>query len=257
MNKKQQNQIIEYINIKKTVTTHELCEQFQLSESSCRRLLQRLQDDEIVTRYHGGAFSNERIQEKTDIAKRFNEFEKQKDAIAKAAAELIEPNATVILLGGTTVFRICKYLKNKKITVITNSMIVFSELRDKKNINLILLGGEYVREEEELSGVLTNRNSNLFISDHMFMGAAGYIRNTGFTTSDMESLELYSWCEKLSNHVHILFDSSKFEARGKAITIANKDLTSCITDTGIDPVIQKELEKSNVKVIVADDKEEI
>lgn len=252
MDKTQRNQIIEYINVKKSVTTYELCEQFHISESSCRRLLQNLQDEGIVTRYHGGAFSNEQIQEKTDFAKRFNEFEKEKEAIAKAAAELIEPESTIILLGGTTVFRICKYLKNKRVTVITNSMIVYSELRDKKNIKLILLGGEYVREEEELCGVLTNRNSNLFISDHMFMGAAGYIRNTGFTSSDMESLELYSWCEKLSNQVHILFNSSKFEARGKAITISNKNLTSCITDSGIASAIKQELENANVKVVIAD-----
>lgn len=257
MNTQQTNKIIEYINIRKNVTTHELCDKFNLSESSCRRLLQRLQDEGVVRRYHGGAFSNEQIQEKTDFAKRFNENERSKEAIAKAAAELIEPNSTVILLGGTTVFRICKYLKNKKITVITNSMIVFSELKDKKNIKLILLGGEYVREEEELSGVLTNRNSNLFISDHMFMGAAGYIRNAGFTTSDMESLELYSWCITLSNQVHVLFDSSKFEARGKAITVSNKELTSCISDKGIDSVIAKELEKADVKVIIADKEEDV
>lgn len=252
MNKQLENKIIEYIDVNKNVTTQEICTTFQLSESSCRRLLQRLQEEGIISRYHGGAFSNLQMLDRTDIANRFNVHEQQKEAIAKAAADLIESNSTVILLGGSTVFRMCKYLKYKRITVITNSIIVFSELKDKKNVKLILLGGEYVREEEELTGVLTNRNSNLFISDHMFMGAAGYIRNTGFTTSDMESLELYSWCIKLSNQVHLLFDSSKFETRGKAITVNNRELTSCITDSGIDAITKKELVSADVNVIFAD-----
>ena len=257
MNKQLKNQVLEYIEIQKNVSSQELCEKFNLSESTCRRLLSKLQDENKITRFRGGALAKQARLEDTDLSRRFTLHEKEKEAIAKAAAKLVQPNSTIMLMGGTTVYRMCKYLKNMRLTVITNSMIVFSQLQNQRGIQLILLGGVYVKEEEELSGVLTNTNSKLFTCDHLFMGAAGYIRNAGFTTSDLNSLELYSWCIALSEKVHLLFDSSKFSARGKAITVSNSELTSCISDEGMPLELRREVESYGVDVIIARESEEI
>ena len=256
MNKQLKNQVLEYIEIQKNVSSHELCDRFHLSESTCRRLLLKLQDEDKITRYRGGALAKQKNLENTDLSKRFTLFENEKEAIAREAAKLVSPNSTIMLMGGTTVYRMCKYLKNMHLTVITNSMIVFSQLQNQKGIQLILLGGIYVKEEEELSGVLTNTNSKLFTCDHLFMGAAGYIRNAGFTTSDLNSLELYSWCIALSEKVHLLFDSSKFSARGKAITVSNTELSSCISDSKMPADLIEEIESYGVNVMIADESEE-
>ena len=251
MTKDLQKKMLEYIQIQKTVTTGELCDKFNISESSSRRFLQKMSDQGKIQRFHGGAIFLE-DEDSSEIQKRYHVCEKEKESMAKKAAELIKPNTPIILLGGTTVYRICKYIKHMKLTVITNSMIVFKELQSSKGIQLVLLGGEYNRDEEELCGVLTNNNSKLFACDHLFFGAAGYIRNTGFTTSDMNSLQMYSECMALAKQVTLVFDSSKFEERGKAITVNNKELTYLITDSKIKDVYVNELKKAHVQVIVAD-----
>lgn len=244
-------QILETINIKKTITTLELCEKFSISESSCRRALSRLENKGEISRYFGGANSIEKVDRNIDIYNRFDVNDEQKEMIAKKAAEEIKPNSTIILLGGTTVFRICKYIKNMKLTVVTNSMIVFNELYNRKEIVLILLGGQYNKEEAELTGVLTITNSKVFICDHLFMGAGGYVRNVGFTTDDLNSIELYSWCISVSEKTSVLFDSSKFANRGKAISASIASIDNIITDSNISEELVSELKQNNLEVIIA------
>ncbi|MEG0577757.1 MAG: DeoR/GlpR family DNA-binding transcription regulator [Bacilli bacterium] len=251
MKKEIQREIQEFIFIKKSVTTLELCDKFNLSESSCRRELSRLDNLGIIKRYHGGAICIETVHENKGINDRFSINEFEKEIIAKQAVDLIKPNSTIIMLGGTTVFRMCKHIQNMNLTIITNSMIVFQELCNRKNIHLILLGGEYKKDEAELTGVLTITNSKIFVCSHLFMGIAGYIKNTGFTTTDMSSIELYSWCIAMSNQINILCDSSKFEKKGKAITAYLSDVDYVLTDSKMNTVTKKELEDKGICVLIA------
>ena len=165
---------------------------------------------------------------------------------------MIKPHSTAVLLGGTTVFRICKHIKNIPITVITNSMIVFNELVDKEHIQLILLGGEYNRDEAELRGFLTLAGSKLMTCDYLFMGADGYVQNVGCTTADLEAMELYNWCMALSQSTIVLMDSTKFGKRGKAVIAAIKNIDIIITDNGISPEALRQMEENAVEVIIVE-----
>lgn len=251
MKKEIQKKLLEFINIQKTVTTLELCDKFHLSESSCRRELHRLEDLNLIKRYHGGVNSLEKLGENESIKMRFTLEESKKESIAKEAAKLIQPESTIILLGGTTVFRMCKHIKQMKLTVITNSIIVFHELYNQKNIHMILLGGEYKKDEAELSGVLTITNSKVFVCDHVFMSVSGYVKNTGFTTTDPASVELYTWCMRLSNQVNLLCDSSKFENKGKIITASLGDIDYLITDEDIGDWAKQSLLQKDVRMIIS------
>lgn len=251
MKKETQRRILEFIDVHKTVTTMELCDKFELSESSCRRELHRLDEAHKIQRYHGGANSVDKLDENESIKERFSLEEEKKEAIALAATTLIQPDSTIIMLGGTTVYRMCKHIKHMKLTVITNSIIVFHELYNQKNIHLILLGGEYKKDEAELSGVLTITNSKVFVCDHLFMSVSGYVKNTGFTTSDPASVELYTWCMRMSNQRNLLCDSTKFDKKGKVITASIGDVDYLITDDNIAQWNLENLKQKGVHVIVA------
>lgn len=250
MKKKLVQEILEFIRINQTVSTLEICERYQISESTTRRLLQNLEDSGKIRRYHGGAMFIGKGKS-TEIQSRYHVCEESKEKIAKKAASMVQPNKTIMLLGGTTVFRMCKYLKYKKLTVITNSMLVFNELHNYPNIHLILLGGEYNSKEEELYGFLTQANSKKFTCDYLFFSVSGYIESGGFTTSDFHSIELYTWCMTMSEKVILLFDSSKFHMRGKAITAELSDLTCLITDENIEDSTLKELKNKKLNIIIA------
>ena len=251
MTKSLDKKVLETINRKKTVSIMELCKEFDFSESSCRRALRRLEAQELIARFHGGANCLEKNQSHLDVFKRFDTNADEKEIIAREAAKKIMPNSRIILLGGTTVFRICKYIKNMVLTVITNSIIVFNELSNYPKIELILLGGILNREEAELRGFLTVSNSKLFSCDHVFMGTEGYIKNAGLTTTDSESIELYHWCMALSQETNVLTDSTKFKRRGKAIVVSLEEITNLITDEGISKEVIEELSINNINVIIS------
>ncbi len=251
MNKETQKQFLEFINVQKTVTTVELCDKFNLSESSCRRELHRLEESNLIKRYHGGAISLDKVDENSSIKERFDLAEDKKEAIAKEAAKLIQPGSTIILLGGTTVYRLCKYIKHMKLTVVTNSIIVFHEFYNQKNIHLILLGGEYKRDEAELTGVLTITNSKLFVCDHLFFSVSGYVDHVGFTTTDPESVELYTWCMQLSKQTNLLCDSTKLTKKGKILTASISDVDYIISDEKIKPAVKEGLIEQGAKLIIA------
>lgn len=250
MKKDQTQEILEFIRINQTVSTPEICERYQISESTTRRILQKLEDSGKIRRFHGGAmFSGKETS--TELQTRYHLAEDKKEMIAKKAASMVKPNKTIVLLGGTTVFRMCKYLKYKKLTVITNSMLVFNELHNYPNIHLILLGGEYNAEEEELYGFLTQASLKKMACDYMFFSVTGYIESSGFTTSDFNSIELYSWCMTMSENVVLLFDSTKFQIRGKAITAEISDVTYLITDKEIEKSTLSDLTNKGLDIIVA------
>lgn len=247
MNQKDK-QVLEMINMKKMVTTGELCELFGYSESTARRTLQRLSDRGMIQRYHGGAMSNKYKVEQEGIQHRFEQQSQEKDRIARHAVEQIRPGSTIVMLGGTTVYKMCKYLQGMKITIITNSMLVFEELKSNPRTNIILLGGRYNYVEEEVRGVLTNTNLKLLRADALFTGATEFHPHIGFMTGDIESVELYRLCIEAVNRTFVLADSSKLGEGGAAVMAVCQMIDCLITDTGLLDMHVAGFEEQGVKV---------
>lgn len=247
--------IKEYVCRNKYVRTMEIVHKFSYSESTVRRLVSELHDSGDVIRCRGGAFSPECLVESADTLHQNERYATQKKSIANRASLEVRDHETILLLGGTTVSRMCKQLKGKSITVATNSLYVFEELRNETSIELILLGGLFNKKEAECSGMLPLPCTDDFICDRVFMGVSGYVRKSGFSTSDLNSVELYNWCIKVSKKVYVLIDSSKFSIRGKGITAKLKDVDVVITDKDVTKSIVHELEEYQTKVLVAKEKE--
>ena len=69
---------------------------------------------------------------------------KEKEAIAKTAAQLVGDGEVIYIDAGTTCLKMIPYLKNKKITVVTtNAMVVPSILETE--INVIMIGGDVLK----------------------------------------------------------------------------------------------------------------
>lgn len=251
MSKTLDDKVLERINLKKTVTIELICSEFAISESTCRRVLKRLDEKGLILRFHGGANSLEVKPESVGVYDRYYTKADLKDSIAKEAAKMVKPFETVFLLGGTTVFRMCKFIKELPLKVITNSLLVFNELSMTKNIELVLLGGTFNREESDFRGPLTTTNTKLFTCDHIFMGADGYISNAGFTTKDEGVIDLYRSSMMLANKSYLLTDSSKFKSRGKAVIAPLEEVTQVFTDHLVSKDIVAELKRFSINVVIS------
>lgn len=247
--KKDETAILEFINVKKIVTIGEICTRFGFSESTSRRAVKKLADAGRVQRHRGGAMSNLYAQTSALVYQRFQEHMEEKERIARNAAQHVRNDSTVILMGGSTVCRMCKYLKKKTITVITNSLLVYEELKDNPTTSLVLLGGRFNYDEMEVGGMMTNSNIHSLRADSLFMGAYNFHPQVGFTTPDMETIEFHHLCFNAVNNVFMLVDSSKLGTDGAAVMATCDMVNYIISDTGLSDEAAAEFEEKKIKVL--------
>jgi len=239
---------LELINVRKSISTLELCRVLGVSESTARRLLLRLSDLGAIHKYHGGGMSIDYFNTRNDLHKRFELHADEKDRIAKAAASHVKPGSTLILLGGTTVYKMCKYLKGIRVTVITNSMIIFDALKDEQAVEILMLGGKFNRNEMEVRGVITHANQKMLRADSLFMGTVSFHPRIGFMTNDIDSIELYSLCMDAANTCYMLADSYKFGVAGAAVTATCAQLDCLISDNALSEDIVAAFQQEGLEV---------
>lgn len=240
--------ILRYINEKQHVTIEQMCQDLSISESTARRSIVELEGKGKIKRFRGGAYILH-DDAKTLVTTRQNINEENKVKIAKRAAMLVKENSTVILLSGSTVGFICRHVKKKNVTVITNSLVVLNELKSFPNIRLIVLGGLYNHEEAEFGGILSNPSLNYLRADRLFMGCSGFDERHGFTNRNY-SVELYRACIQACKDVCVLVDSSKYNKGGVSIAAKPEQVKYLISDSGLPEEAVEAFKSRGMSVII-------
>ena len=120
-----------------------LAERWQVQPITIRRDLEQLAEEGLLIRTHGGAVRNERVRLEFNYSDRIQQQLAEKRAIARYAADLVEPGQTIILDTGTTTQLLARELVPRTdLQIVTNSMVVAHELRAALGLNVILLGGQ-------------------------------------------------------------------------------------------------------------------
>ncbi len=140
-------EIENYIKNAKVASLDELLNQFGISIQTLRRDLKELENRNVIKKVYGGVVYNEDIVANTeviDIKSREIENLNQKQQIGKVAASLLEEQDVIFIDSGTTACQIIPFMnEDMYLTVITHSALAFEMLEGKKNVKIILLGGEY------------------------------------------------------------------------------------------------------------------
>lgn len=148
--------ILEQVNQRGIVTVNDLITILNVSDMTIRRDLDELAKDGKIIRIHGGAQSINAptLTELSHIEKK-KIHSIQKEAIAKQAASLIQENSTIYLGPGTTIELIAQYVhRTEGLRIVTNSLPVFKTWKNK-DIELILIGGNYRKKSGAFIGSLT------------------------------------------------------------------------------------------------------
>jgi DeoR/GlpR family transcriptional regulator of sugar metabolism len=245
--------VLDYIDLHQFAAVEELSSQLKISLSTVRRILDRLEQRNRVVRYHGGATIVNDHQRQTALSTRYDANRNEKESIARAAAGMIEPGSTIILLGGTTVFYLCRYLRQRRLRIITNSLIVLDALKNDSMLEMILLGGVYNPDESEVRGSLTNSALQMLGADYLFSGATAFDPGRGFLTSHIDSVELYSRCFEAAKKVIVLADSTKYGKMGLAVVAKVEDVDCLITDRRLPLEAIQAFTNKGLEVVLADE----
>ena len=175
----------------------------------------------------------------------------EKIAIAKKAAEYVQEFSTVMLMGGTTVSEMCPFIEHMNITVVTSSLLVLNGLRRSRNVRIILLGGLYNPQEEDVGGLLANKGLESMHVDHLFTSTSGFDEMYGFSSTNV-AVDLHTRCLEASVTASVLADSSKYMKGGAAITARMDQIQNLFTDSGLSERARSAIEARGVTVVIAD-----
>jgi DeoR family fructose operon transcriptional repressor len=230
----------------------ELVERFRTSPATIRRDLERLKDEGRVTRTYGGAVARSRPIELSLQEKELS-HPREKEAIARLAAGLIEEGDVVILDAGTTPGHIARELRNRSgITVITNGMSALAALRDAEGIEVILLGGTLRHRSQAVIGSIAEETVRRIRADKVFLGADGVVAGEGLNSSTEAQAHWKSVILDQASEVYLAADHSKLGVRGFAyLTPVDRDYT-VITDWAATPNQVQAFVKRGISVLLAD-----
>ncbi|MGL5055929.1 MAG: DeoR/GlpR family DNA-binding transcription regulator [Fusobacteriaceae bacterium] len=225
---KRKESILELINQNENIKLNKLVEILGYSEATIRRDLNELQKDGKVKRVHGGAVLNVGQEQDVQFKKEINPQAKNK--IAKYAASLVEDGDKIYLDAGSTTEAMIKYLKGKKVVVITNGISHLNDLISFK-IETYLIGGKIKETTSSLVGSLAEKTIKNYSFNKVFMGV-NCMNEKGYFTPDIEEAGIKSAAVLMGNKVYFLCDHSKIGTQS-FVKFAELDSGILITDKKI------------------------
>lgn len=214
--------MLEELDKKEIVDLDELVAALKtVSHSTVRRDLKVLSDEGQVILLRGGGVKLKRGSSDTPVHSRSIINIKEKDMIAKRAAELVKDGEVVYIDSGTTPVRMLKYLRNKRISVVTTSTILLNELEGSR-LECIVLGGHVNKSTASIVGPITDNLLREMHFDKAFLGASGYDVTAGVNTPDYQEANKKRIVKANSRECYVLADSSK---EGKVTMCSAFDLS--------------------------------
>lgn len=191
----------------------ELRDCFNVSVATIRRDLDRLAQDGVITRTYGGAVIGN-VRAEQSLREREVSQAPAKDAIAQAAADLVQPHSTVFLDAGTTTGRLSHYLSNiSGLTVVTNGLNALSIFADAEtDAQIIAVGGSLRRTNQALLGPIAESVVRSVYADVAFLGTDCVHAKRGISSRTLEQNALKSLMAEQARRSVVVADSSKLNA---------------------------------------------
>jgi len=260
MHKKESREqlLITTLNALGKVSVSEATKLLDISEATARRLFADMEKQGKLVRTYGGAqLPTTNISYNFDI--RAKEHSKEKVAIGRFAASLVEENDTIYLDCGTTLNQMAIALgelvtqrKFKRLNIITNSIVNVQAIPAMEEIKVILLGGEYNSYRRDFSGPLTERYVAPFFFTKAFLGCDGCSEFTGFSSGNFSISSLNTTVMQHTSKSYILMDSGKFAHQGVLSYAPLSSVYAIVTEEYPQPSLRSAIKNAGVEILKAD-----
>ncbi len=241
--------ILQLIENNGFVSVQELVDTSGASESTVRRDLEYLDGIGQIRRTRGGAaFTGESL---SGFEDRSRHASREKQVIAKAAAQLIQPEETVILDGGTTTLEVARQLIGKPYQIVTNSLPIANLLANQSGVELILIGGYLYPKTGVALGPVAVASLKT-INAHRLIMSVGGITEKGLFNSNALLVETERQMMQSADEVVVVCDSGKLGRSALSHLCGLEAIDHLVVDSGISPHWRRTLDEAGVRVTIAD-----
>lgn len=245
-----QHRIGEYLQKVEFASLEEIARQVDASVSTVRRDLSVLEASGSLRRTHGGArIVAPRSDEFTFSARDTHQLA-EKEAIGQACAELIQPNQSIILDAGTTVYHVARYLESKAPQIITNSLPVANLFASANRLEVVVSGGVIYPRLGVLVGPQAVEAFSRIHADVAIMSAGG-LSLEGITNSHGLLIDIQRAMIQAAQKVIFCFDHTKL-GRQSLLPLCGLDCVDTIVTDGAAPSeLLQALRAHSLEVIAA------
>lgn len=249
LTERRQEEIVRLVYERESITVAELKEILNASESTIRRDIIALDKEGRLTKVFGGAIAlhtGQIINRELSVQQKQELQTTEKQAIARYAASLIEPDDCVYLDAGTTTGWMIEYIREVSATYVTNALSHAKRLADK-GFSVILIGGEPKSATDAIVGAEAVLNLQKYHFSKGFFGVNGVERMSGFTTPDAKEAMVKQAAVKntQSEHRYFLATASKF-GEVYAVTFSGFEGGTILTEEPINETFPKSIHIVNV-----------
>ena len=187
----------------------ELSARFEVTPSTIRRDLALLNEQGKLARTYGGAMPLEPHPE-ASLLQRAGEFYEEKQALARWAADQVQPGEHILLDGGSTVGVLAHHMRIfTDLDVTTIGINSLQELGGCPGIRLTCLGGQLREMSQSFYGPLTELGLARMSFDRVFLGADAVSAEFGICEADHVQTRLKENMASRGTHVYVLLHSAK------------------------------------------------
>ena len=251
------NLIIQKLNTEGKIIVSTLAREFNVTEETIRRDIEKLEREGLATKTYGGAVSTS-IQGKDlpyKIRKKSNVESKNK--IAEVVANMIKDGDQIMLDASSTSLFVVRQIKQRNnITIITNSLEILLELGDKTGWTILSTGGTLREGAYSLSGSSAERMIRDHHVDLAICSAKGLDSNMGVTESNEKDAEMKKAIFNAANTRILVMDHSKFDNISFIKVCDIKDVDIIVTDKNPGAAWAKRIADNRVSLVVYGEKHE-
>ncbi|GAB3669868.1 DeoR/GlpR family DNA-binding transcription regulator [Saccharopolyspora tripterygii] len=252
--RQRQEVILDEVRRTGAVQVGDLVQRLGVSDMTIRRDLDALARRGLVEKVYGGATST--IGTSTDEpgfeAKSVRQLT-EKEAIAKLAADQIQPGTAIGLSAGTTTWTLARQLDEiPDLTIVTNSVRVADALQQRGRVDrtVVLTGGVRTPSDALVGPVAVQSLRSLHL-DLVFLGVHGMAPRAGFTTPNLNESETNRAFAEAAGRLVVVADSAKWSTVGISTIVDFDEVDLLISDQGL-PLDARELLEEHVELLLAD-----
>lgn len=244
------NIILARVQDEKKVIVTELSKEFDVSEETIRRDLERLSEEGHVTKTYGGAVLNEKASIDLPFNIRQQTNPEGKKIIADIISGHIEDGDHIFLDASTTAVYIARSIKQKKrLTVITNSIENLLELSDVDNWDIISTGGLLNAGTMSLLGKRAADSIASYNVDKLVLSCKGFDAYKGATDGNEETASVKTAMIEAADKVYLAVDSTKFDKVAFSQICGIEDIDYVVTDQKPDEKYLKVFEEYGIECL--------
>jgi DeoR/GlpR family transcriptional regulator of sugar metabolism len=224
-------EVLRLLETRDSLPVAELAQAFSVSEVTVRSDLSELARQGLVARVRGGVRALQRGSAELAFDLRLRIEADRKQAIARAAAALVDEGEAVALDSSTTAYYLALELRAKKeLVVVTNGLLIAAALADAPGITVLVTGGTLRLSAMSLVGDLGADVLRTTRINKGFLGARGLSLERGLMDLNPDEVRIKQEMADACEQVFGILDGTKWHRSALLSFAAVDDLYGIVTD---------------------------